>query len=90
MSFDYKRMLKFEHNIGAKEAKTRMIVGSVALLVSVFTAKIILLVAGLVLVAEGYAGWCPLYSGLGKSTCDIAPHAEETSVATEETATVSE
>jgi hypothetical protein len=69
MSFDYKRMLKFEHNIGAKEAKLRIMAGSAALLVSIFTAKIILLVIGLVLVAEGYVGWCPAYSGMGKNTC---------------------
>lgn len=69
MSFDYKRMIKFEHNVGAKEAKTRMIAGSVALLVSIFTAKIILLVVGLVLVATGYSGWCPTYSGMNKNTC---------------------
>jgi predicted phage tail protein len=69
MSFDYKRMIKFEHNVGAKEAKLRMIVGAVALLVSIFTASIILLIVGLVLVATGYSGWCPAYSGMNKNTC---------------------
>lgn len=69
MSFDFKRMLKFEHNVGAKEAKMRLMAGSAALLISIFTAKIILLVAGLVLVATGYSGWCPAYSGMNKNTC---------------------
>lgn len=69
MSFDYKRMLKFEHNVGEKEAKIRMMAGAAALLVSVFTASIILLVLGLVLVATGYSGWCPAYSGMDKNTC---------------------
>lgn len=69
MSFDYKRMIKFEHNVGAKEAKIRMMAGAAALLISVFTASIILLLVGLVLVATGYSGWCPAYSGMGKNTC---------------------
>lgn len=69
MSFDFKRMLKFEHNVGAKEAKVRMMVGAAALFVSIFTAKIILLLVGLMLVATGYSGWCPAYSGMQKNTC---------------------
>jgi len=68
MSFDYKRLVKFEHNIGAKEAKMRMMAGAAALLISIFTAKIILLLLGLVLVATGYSGWCPAYSGMNKNT----------------------
>jgi hypothetical protein len=76
MSFDYKRLVKFEHNVGAKEAKNRLLVGSIILLVSIFTAKIILLLAGLVLVATGYVGWCPAYSGFNKNTCEVAPDAD--------------
>jgi hypothetical protein len=68
MSFDYTRLVKFEHNVGAKEAKIRMIAGAAALLISVFTASIILLLIGLLLVATGYSGWCPAYSGMNKST----------------------
>ncbi len=70
MSFDYKRLLKFEHNIGAKEAKMRMMGGAAALLISIFTAKIILLLLGLILVATGYSGWCPAYSGVNKNTLE--------------------
>ena len=69
MSFDFKRMLKFEHNVGAKDKKGRMMAGAALLLVSVFTAKIILLLLGMVLVATAYSGWCPVYSGMGKNTC---------------------
>jgi hypothetical protein len=69
MSFDYKRLVKFEHNIGQKEAKMRMMGGAAALFVSIFTAKIILLLLGLVLIATGYSGWCPAYSGMNKNTC---------------------
>jgi hypothetical protein len=72
MSFDYKRLIKFEHNIGAKEAKLRMMIGAAALLVSIFTASILLLIVGLVMVAEGYVGWCPMYSALHKNTCEVA------------------
>ena len=72
MSFDFKRMIKFEHNVGAKEAQMRMIAGSAALLISVFFGEVFLLLVGLALVATGYSGWCPAYSGMGKSTCDAA------------------
>lgn len=69
MSFDFKRMMKFEHNVGLKEKKYRLYGGAALLVVSIFTAQIILLLAGLVLVATGYSGWCPVYSGLNKNTC---------------------
>lgn len=69
MSFDFKRMLKFEHNVGAKEAKIRMIAGVVALAISLPFAEVFLLLVGLALVATGYSGWCPAYSGMGKNTC---------------------
>jgi hypothetical protein len=70
MSFDFKRMTKFEHNVGEKEKKYRLYAGAALLVVSVFTAQIALLLIGLVLVATGYSGWCPAYSGLGKNTND--------------------
>lgn len=68
MSFDYKRLVKFEHNIGAKDKKVRMISGVVLLAVSLFTASILMLVVGLVLVGTSYSGWCPAYSGFNKNT----------------------
>jgi len=68
MSFDYKRMMKFEHNVGEKEKKYRLYAGVALLVISIFTAKIALLLIGLVLVATGYSGWCPVYSGLDKNT----------------------
>ncbi|WKJ89344.1 DUF2892 domain-containing protein [Methylomonas montana] len=68
MSFDYKRLIKFEHNIGDKDKKVRMVSGVVLLAVSLFTASILMLVVGLVLVATSYVGWCPAYSGFDKNT----------------------
>lgn len=70
MNFDYKRMLKFEHNVGEKEKKYRLIGGSIALLVSLPLASILLLIVGVALVATGYSGWCPAYSGLDKNTLE--------------------
>ncbi len=72
MSFDYKRVFKFEHNVGDKEKNMRLVAGSALLLISLFTAKIILLLVGLILVATGYIGWCPAYSGFGRNTCVAA------------------
>ncbi len=70
MSFDVKRMLKFEHNVGEKEKKYRMAAGGALVLISIFTASIILLILGVILIATGYSGWCPAYSGMDKSTVE--------------------
>ena len=69
MSFDYKRMIKFEHNIGEKEKKYRLYGGAALIAISIFTASIALLLVGMLLVATGFSGWCPAYSGLDKNTC---------------------
>ncbi|MDD2759083.1 MAG: DUF2892 domain-containing protein [Methylomonas sp.] len=70
MSFDYKRLVKFEHNVGAKDKKVRLYSGIVLLVASLFTASVLMLLVGLVLVATSYFGWCPAYSGFGKSTLE--------------------
>ena len=70
MSFDYKRLVKFQINVGDKDKQMRLIAGSILLLISVFTAKIILLVAGLVLIATGYTRFCPAYAAMDKNTCE--------------------
>ena len=70
MSFDYKRLTQFEHNIGQKEAKIRLMAGAALLAISVFTAKILLLIIGCMLVATGYSGWCPAYSAMDKNTLE--------------------
>lgn len=95
MNFDYKRMLKFEHNVGAQDKKYRMIAGCALLLIAIVTAKIVLLLLGMVLVITAYSGWCPLYSGLGKNTSCGACHAadnaaEQANDATEQTSEVIE
>jgi hypothetical protein len=68
MSFDYKRMMKFKYNVSEPEKKYRLYAGVTLLVISIFTAKIALLLIGLVLAATGYSGWCPVYSGLDKNT----------------------
>ena len=70
MSFDIKRMIKFEHNVGEKEKKYRLYAGAALTAVSIFTASIALLLIGMVLIGTGFSGWCPVYSGLNKNTCD--------------------
>ena len=69
MSFDFKRMVKFEHNVGDKEKKYRLYGGAALIAISIFTASIALLLIGLVLVATGFSGFCPVYAGLNKNTC---------------------
>ncbi|MGY6277763.1 YgaP family membrane protein [Methylomonas sp. MgM2] len=70
MNFDYKRLVKFEHNVGAKDKKIRMTAGIILLAISLFTANVLFLLVGLVLVATSYFGWCPAYSGFGKNTLE--------------------
>ena len=69
MNFDFKRMLKYELNVGGKEKRNRIAIGVALIFISLFTASIILLLVGLILIATGYFGFCPVYSGLGKNTC---------------------
>lgn len=83
MSFDFKRMLKREHNVGCQEKKYRLYAGSAALVISIFTASIGLLIIGLVLVATGYTGWCPVYSGMNKNTNTAGEATETTPEATD-------
>jgi hypothetical protein len=68
MSFDFKRMIKFEHNVGEKEKKYRMYAGAALIAISIFTASIALLLIGLVLVATGFFGFCPINGGLNRNT----------------------
>jgi len=70
MSFDYKRLAKFEVNVGEKEKKMRLIAGAVLLFISLFTASVILLLLGVILVATGYTKVCPVYSALDRNTCE--------------------
>ncbi len=70
MSFDYKRLTEFKVNVGEKEKKIRLIAGSILLAVSLFTASIILLIVGVVLVATGYSRVCPAYSAMNKNTLE--------------------
>ena len=70
MNFDFKRMLKFEINVGTKEKKIRLYTGAASLFVSLFLASVPLLLIGLILVATGYTVFCPVYSGMEKSTVE--------------------
>jgi hypothetical protein len=78
MSFDFKRMIKFEHNVGEKEKKYRLYGGAALIAISIFTASIALLLIGLILVATGFSGFCPVYAGLGKNSCCAGDSAETT------------
>jgi hypothetical protein len=70
MNFNFKRMLKFEINIGTKEKKIRIYVGGALIFISLFLASIPLILIGLVLLATGFSTWCPIYSGMEKSTVE--------------------
>jgi len=76
MAFNYKLLTNTEINVGEKEKKIRLIAGSALLFISLFTASIILLLVGLMLVATGYTRVCPAYSAMEKSTCEEAESTE--------------
>jgi len=71
MSFDYKKMLKKEEiNVGLKEQKIRYGVAAAAGVASAFLGNIPLLLVAGALAASGFTRWCPVYSGLSKSSVD--------------------
>ncbi|MGH8549715.1 MAG: YgaP family membrane protein [Methylococcales bacterium] len=68
MAFELKTRFNFKKNVGTQEQQKRYALGSIALLISVFTASIPLLLLGGILVATAKMSWCPVSSGLGKNT----------------------
>ncbi len=80
MSFDFKRMMQRECNIGKKDQQIRLGAGVGLLVLSWMIDSPILMLVGLVLVVTAVMRWCPVYSGLGKST--VCP--AETRAGTEE------
>lgn len=78
MNFDIKRALVRELNVGIKDRNIRYGAGAVALLLSVFLGDIFLLVIGGILIATAFLRWCPVYSGLSRSTVEEAAVAGST------------
>ncbi len=70
MNFDYMKMLKPVLNVGEREQRIRLLTGTVLVFISIFTAYIILLLVGLILIATGYFGRCPAYAAINHSTLD--------------------
>ncbi len=68
MQFDFKRMFKYEYNVGDQDQKIRYGVGSFAILVSLFLGSVPLLLLGIALLVSGYTHFCPIYAGLGRTT----------------------
>jgi hypothetical protein len=68
MSFDYKKLKEFKVNVGEKDKKIRLIAGGILFATSIFTASIILLIVGVMLIATGYTMVCPAYSAMDKNT----------------------
>lgn len=68
MKFDYKKAIKPDLNVGDREQKQRLLAGTALVFVSIFAASIILLLVGLVLIATGYFGRCPVYAGINRNT----------------------
>ena len=70
MTFDIKRALVRELNMGARDRSIRYAAGAAIFLLSVFTGNILLLLVAGGLFATAYTRWCPVYSGLSKTTLE--------------------
>ncbi len=82
MTFDIKRALVRELNVGEKDRNIRYGVGAAAILLSVFMGDIFLLLIGGILVATAFVRWCPVYSGLSHSTVATATGSTDAASAT--------
>lgn len=86
MAFDIKRALVREVNVGAKDRNIRFGAGAAACLLSIFTGNIFLLLIGGILLTTATLRWCPVYSGLSKSTVGTCPaHTESAQTESENT-----
>ena len=70
MDFDFKRMLKKEHNLGAKDILIRKNVGIACAVLSLLPGSVPMLLLGILLIGSATLSWCPVYSGLHKNTCN--------------------
>ncbi len=68
MDFDFKRMFRYERNVGDQDRNIRYGVGALSILVSIFLGSIPLLLLGIALLASGYTRFCPLYAAMGRTT----------------------
>ncbi|MCI0668492.1 MAG: DUF2892 domain-containing protein [Methylococcaceae bacterium] len=72
MAFEFKTRFNLEKNVGREEQQRRYALGSIALLISVFTASVPLLLLGCILLGTAKMNWCPVWSGLGKNTFEAS------------------
>ncbi len=77
MQFDFKRMLKYEYNVGDRDQTIRYGVGSFSILVSLFLGSVPLLLLGIALLVSGYTHFCPIYAGLGRTTASCCGQANK-------------
>ncbi|BCX80666.1 hypothetical protein MIT9_P0240 [Methylomarinovum caldicuralii] len=68
MEFDFKRMFKYERNVGDRDRQIRYGVGALSVLISLFLGSIPLLLLGIALLVSGFTRFCPIYAGMGRST----------------------
>lgn len=68
MQFDFKRMFRYERNVGDQDRQIRYGVGALTILASMFLGSIPLLLLGIGLLASGYTRFCPVYAAMGRTT----------------------
>ncbi len=68
MSFDIRRMLQREFNVGKYDQKIRICAGIVMMVLASQIESGTIMLLGLAVVVSGMLRWCPAYSAMGKST----------------------
>jgi hypothetical protein len=68
MSFDIKRMLKREFNVGKKDQQIRLAAGVGLMIVASIMESGLLMLLGLIVATLALLKWCPAYSAMGRST----------------------
>jgi len=68
MSFDVKRMLKREFNVGKKDQQIRLGAGVGVMVIASMIESGVLMLLGLIVMVTGLIKWCPAYSAMGKTT----------------------
>ena len=70
MSFDIKKALKREFNVGRKDFQIRLGAGLAVMIAASLIESGLLMLAGILVIVTGVMRWCPAYSVLGKSTVE--------------------
>ena len=68
MSFDFSRVTKREFNVGNKDQQMRLAGAVGIMIIAAIIENGVLMILGICVAALAFLKWCPIYSGMAKST----------------------